>query len=81
MFLPDLSCIERDMAYGGYDLRSTWEHSAEECACACQEDEDCSFFTWDRNDRKCHMKTSRGKRKNNFDSYSGSVNCCKNRGK
>merc|ERR1739844_447976 len=80
----DSPCIEKDMSYDGHDLRLTWEASAEECACACQDDDRCGFFTWDRKDRnrhmmKCHLKTSIGKKKYKSGSYSGSVNCCKNR--
>merc|ERR1739844_653145 len=74
---PDSPCIEKDMSYDGHDLRLTWEASAEECACACQDDDRCGFFTWDRKDRnrhmmKCHLKTSIGKKKYKSGSYSGS---------
>merc|ERR1739844_357560 len=79
---PDSPCIEKDMFYDGYDLRNTQEKSAEACACACQDDEDCGFFTWEPSHHiKCHMKTGIGKKKYKSGTYSGSGNCCKNREK
>merc|ERR1739844_320513 len=79
---PDSPCIEKDMFYDGYDLRNTQEKSAEACACACQDDEDCGFFTWEPSHYiKCHMKTGIGKKKYKSGTYSGSGNCCKNREK
>jgi len=71
-------CIKKDLLYDGFDLGNyaPWKASAAECACACRDEERCSFFTWNMKDKRCHMKSSIGKRIQQFGSYSGSVNCC-----
>ena len=75
--ISDPECIQDNVHYDGFRYRDQNTDSAEECACACKHEDRCSFFTWTKNERMCHMKTSIGKQERKYGSFSGSVNCCK----
>jgi len=71
------ACIKKDLLYDGFDLDDYVPvMGLERCACECRAEERCNFFTWNKHDRRCAMKSSKGKIKQHSGSYSGSVNCC-----
>ena len=80
MCITDLQCIQKDLRYVGHKVGKLSTESAEECACACKNEDMCSFFTWTKKKKKCIMKSAIGKRKKKKGAYSGSVDCCKTQG-
>ena len=48
----------------------------EDCCNACQDMEECTFFSWNKKKEKCSLKNSDTGRKANKNTISGSENCC-----
>ena len=74
-----MQCIQKHLRYIGQNIGKLSTESAEECACACKDEDMCNFFSWTKKNKKCLMKSAIGKRKKKNDAYSGSVDCCRTR--
>merc|ERR1719369_2732853 len=77
---PDSKCIKINMEYEGHNVMYEKKDSAIDCACACLNEDSCSFFTYNSNRKSCVMKSRRGNRKTVIGAYSGSPNCCSRKG-
>merc|ERR1719153_1361668 len=78
-------CIETNTDYDGNDIELIKNtQSAQECACNCWENAECSFFTWNGADKNCWLKNSdkgrepwsQGWSTPYNQAYSGSRDCC-----
>ena len=74
-----MQCIQKHLRYIGQNIGKLSTESAEECACACKDEDMCSFFSWTKKNKKCLMKSAIGKRKRKHGVFSGSVDCCRTR--
>ena len=74
----NLGCFETNIDFFGNDLVQEGKEqiaSAEACRDECLDEENCTFFTYVKDNSECWLKTSDAGRRATPDHVSGKINC------
>ena len=67
--------IEEDIDYHGNDINDKVVGSSQACADFCASTTDGKYWTWNRGDKRCFVKTSKSGRTNKAMTVSGNRGC------
>ena len=79
IYLSYLDCYEANTEFEGFDLESNYNGSSVELVSKCQEDckneVGCKFFTYNKKNKHCYLKTSDAGRRFKNGAISGIAPC------
>ena len=72
------NCFEDNVGMPGNDIEGNSDiKTKEDCCTSCKNKEGCTFFTYNKDQERCWLKSSDAGRKAAENRVSGSVDCCK----
>ena len=72
------NCFEDNVGMPGNDIEGNGDiKTKEDCCTSCKNKEGCTFFTYNKDQERCWLKSSDAGRKAAENRVSGSVDCCK----